>query len=1471
MNTKHLSRANSGSLFLGIDIGSVSLSHVLIDADDHIVDQEYVFHRGNPFHLLKQKLGDLDLTRVPQVGFNHNAGDFFRAGLSVNQQVSLIEGVRFQERKVGSFFVIGGEMFGLILFDKNDFYQKFISNSSCAAGTGAFLDQQAERLGLADSAELSRLADAFEGDPPKIATRCAVFAKTDLIHCQQQGSSVEAIAAGLCKGLAHNIADTLVKGTVLPRPVIAVGGVSRNPKVMHYLEEIIGCPIAIPRHSVLTGALGCALVARSRSQPNGLPPGFSAETLLKNDTPERQYFFAPLSSELSSYPDFTSHCHYESREVEVDIYDLPPNGSTVSVYLGIDIGSTSTKAVVMDAGSEKQHMLFGLYTRTKGQPIKATQALFRVIDDIERAHQVRFDFSGVGTTGSGRKFIEKVIRADVAIDEITAHARAAAALHPDVDTIIEIGGQDSKFTILRNGRVTFSLMNYVCAAGTGSFIEEQARRLGVSLNDYAAKASETASPLTSDRCTVFMERDLNHYLSQGYGTDELLAAALHSVRDNYLSKVAHVSKIGDVICFQGATAKNRALVAAFEQKLQKPIFVSKYCHLTGALGICLLMKEKGFEKTRFRGLDFCNESPDVSEEICELCKNHCKLKRVEIGNEHIMWGFLCGRDENSLTRKPISQSGFDLLGSRTRVFKAHQHQGTDPGRGTEPGLAALPRTRSDFDISLEKFKENVALNLMDVRHKIFTVTRDELHGVPAKIKVRIGIPDALYLQSHLPFWRLFFRKLGYTVVKAPPHPRLQQKGKEISGAEFCAPISYWHGQVADLSQRADYIFLPHMFAVSEATSPKFYCYYSSYAVPLVQNIQSLNLSQRCISPVLDLSKPAIDNVQKIYESLPQALKLSHSPSAIHEAYAGAWRWFTNCKKELREIFHEHTKQQDDVSVVLLGRPYTALDPVMNKDIPRKFSALGVKTFYQDMLPTNDFETDDRVREFLEWNHWKFGEDILRAAAYVAQKPAVYPVFLTAFKCSPDSFLLTYFREMMDARGKPYLILQIDEHGSDVGYGTRVESAVEAFRNHLHAEESKRAKKTGPSVLTEPCHFGTILVPNLDGLSCSLICAALEKAGYRSRLIEETPTTVRSSLRLNDGQCMPVSTIVQGAIETIERHGLDPNDTAIFLSVVTRLACNLPQYPLMAKKLLEQRGGDFEKVQVIGTSFEMLEFSYEAIYDVYCAHLFGGLLRRLGCTRRPYELNPGQTDALIDTSRESLYHCFANGESKEAVFKKIVADFAAVPVNETLGTRPKVAVIGDLYVRDNDVFNQQLIRELEGYGAEVITTPFSQVLRMLAVRHNYRLRQEGRYLALMRSRVLIEVFEKLEKSFFNLANGLLCEAFPTFDESIFDDLKKYQLSTRHAGETAQNVMKIFSMLRHYPDLSLFIHVNPIFCCPGLVSESMFKAIEKDIGIPIVSVTYDGTGAKRNEVLAPYVHYVLESAAQRTEQTAAHPLV
>ncbi len=1464
--------------YLGIDIGSVSAAIALIDENGETVKTAYFIHHGNILDTLRRWFRAANFAPLKGLAYNQRASVIFKRGLTVNDQVAAIEGLQQTHPDVRSLFTIGGETFGLILFDEQGRYQKYIANSACAAGTGSFLDQQAERLGLSGSSELSDLAASFEGERPKIATRCAVFAKTDLIHSQQQGYSVAAISDGLCEGLAQNIADTLVKGVELHTPVFAIGGVSKNQRVMHHLSDIIGHPIHIPAESETISALGCALIARNNPAAHLHQTMNGLDDLLVSEQREKQFFFQPLEIKYSQYPDFEAHTYYLAGNVEVDVYHLQDTDTTLPVYLGIDIGSTSTKAVVVDTRKEDDNVLLGLYTRTKGQPATAVQELLKVLDEIEEQRRVRFDFKGVGTTGSGRKFIQKVISADLAVDEITAHAQAAVALNPDTDTIIEIGGQDAKFTVLKDGQVTFSVMNYVCAAGTGSFIEEQAKRLNVPLNEFARRAFGVPSPLTSDRCTVFMERDLNHLMQQGYEKEELLAAALHSVRDNYLSKVAHLNKIGDVICFQGATAKNKALVAAFEQKLQKPIFVSRYCHLTGALGVCLILKEQNIRQSVFRGIEFHKETLDVHDDICDLCNNHCKLKVIELADDRVVWGYLCGREESDNKPRRLNRSGFDLLSSRRKIFMPDRRMPGQSAAGEErksffDNLLDFDLDRSleklrriDFrlsmdhlpsinlDESLSKMRENVELNLMSLRRRVFAAHEENEAMKQANGRIRIGIPNTLNLLEFVPFWQDFFEKLGYQVVLSRSSDEWLTQGKEISGAEFCMPISNWHGHVMSLTDRCDYLFLPHI--LEEARKDEhlsLFCYYTNYASSMVQNIEELNLSGRSIAPLIDLGKPAIFNIRQIYDSLPQPLKIRHDPREIQSAFHQSWDEFIRRKQKLVDIFREHATDNGEISVVFVGRPYLALDKVINKNIPSTFNKMGIKTFFQDMLPPLEEEASPAGREFLGWNHWRFGNQILQAAEYIGRKRNVYAVFLTAFKCAPDSFILTYFKEIMEAYHKPYLILQLDEHGSDVGYETRIEAAVRSFRNHSVKKENPTPTAYRSNIERQPGKEGTILIPNYDALAGNLICAAFEHAGYNPLLIDEQPDTVTSSLRINDGQCLPISTIVQGAVETVTKHKLDPKKTVLFLNTLTNLACNFPQYPVIAQKMLEQSQGA-EGMRVFATEFDMRSMPYELIYDVYSAYLLGGFLRKMGCKIRPYELTPGRTDVLIEEAKNEFYEAIARGRSRDEIFDRVVQRLSEIPVSEDFGKRPKVSIIGDLYVRDNDVFNQDLIRYLEEIGAEVVTTPFNYILRLLAAKRNFYYMEEGQYFNLLRSKLLIEVLERVEKRFFQSANKILNETFPEFEEATFEHLKKYNMSLEHGGETAQNIIKIYSALEHVPDISLIVHVNPIFCCAGLVSEAIFKKVEKDIGIPIVSITYDGTNAPKNEALAPYLHFI-----------------
>ncbi|MEN6488274.1 MAG: acyl-CoA dehydratase activase, partial [Smithella sp.] len=853
---------------IGIDIGSVALSLVVMDEKKTIITSSYQFHHGAVSYALRSMLSSVDINRLGGIAMTLSGPEILHSISRYDTQIAIMAAVKHYHSEVGSILFVGGENFGLITFNEQGDYESYRSNSSCAAGTGSFLDQQARRLNLKRINTLITIAFCNKESTPKIATRSSVFAKTDLIHAQQEGYSVGQISDGLCEGLAKNVIDTLIPDQNIRPPLILAGGVSMNQAVVKHIRNLLDVQPVIGKYSHLYGAIGAALLYLEELPPQKL--SFKSwDELFVDEKKEKNYGYPPLQLSLSQYPDLASHESYfytpkgNSAGIEIDIYK--PLETTEESYLGIDIGSTSTKAVIINESNE---VLVGLYTLTAGQPVQAVQALFEAIEDISKKHNCTFRFRGVGTTGSGRKFIGRIINADLMIDEITAHARAAYELDHEVDTIIEIGGQDAKFTNMTNGMVTSSVMNNVCAAGTGSFIEEQALKLGVPLTEYASRAINSPAPVSSDRCTVFMERDINNYLTEGFTIEEVLASVLHSVCENYLTKVAVEANIGIRICFQGATARNKALVAAFEHRLKKPIFVSPFCHLTGALGSALIMAETRVQSSSFRGLSLCKESIPVENEICELCNNNCKINKVTVQGETVAFGFLCGRDYDDKQYVGPTKKQYDLIKERNKVFQVAQK--------------------------------------------------------PARVKssLKIGIPTALYLAEEMPLWRHFFNTLGIETVSGDNFKNAVKSGKNIAGAEFCAPMNAFFGHVQYLADKCDYIFLP---VYLESHDPKrdayrYYCYYTQFATTLACGINSLHLKNKAIMPVIDHHSFA--SKIELFTMLKPILNIGYWE--IFNAYEAALSFYNERRDNLPNVFDREIIGSSDVNVALLGRPYSIL-------------------------------------------------------------------------------------------------------------------------------------------------------------------------------------------------------------------------------------------------------------------------------------------------------------------------------------------------------------------------------------------------------------------------------------------------------------------------------------------------------------------------------------------------------------------
>ncbi|MEK6652031.1 MAG: acyl-CoA dehydratase activase, partial [Nitrospirota bacterium] len=584
---------------MGLDAGSVSVKLVVLDKNGVKLGSHYVRHKGHPlkiaFELLKSVqrsalsseqsvVSELPATPYPlpatfSLSITGSAGRLIASVLGiepVNELVAQSYATKKLFPHIKTIIELGGEDSKLILLGENSVVKEFSMNSVCAAGTGSFLDQQAERLRLTieEFSDLSLKAER----PPRIAGRCSVFAKSDMIHLQQIATPTEDIVAGLCFAVARNFKGSISRGRKIETPVSFQGGVAANKGMVRAFRSVFELDdLFVPPDFNLMGAFGAAFKDMDEGRIN-LFDIKKLEDFIKSDKlPEAGY--KPLITEGDDF--FERHIN-NSDELRVMIYDLlpprPPLGkggitegvdasrithSRIPAYLGIDIGSISTNLAVTD---EEGRLLSKRYLMTAGKPIEAVMQGLREIGE-EIGDKV--EIMGVGTTGSGRYMIADYVGADIVKNEITAQATAAAFINKNVDTILEIGGQDSKYISLRDGVIVDFEMNKACAAGTGSFLEEQAEKLNIQIkNEFANLAFSSENPCRlGERCTVFMENSLMSNLQRGADKNNLLAGLAYSIVQNYINRVVAGKKIGENIFFQGGVAFNKSVVAAFEKYL----------------------------------------------------------------------------------------------------------------------------------------------------------------------------------------------------------------------------------------------------------------------------------------------------------------------------------------------------------------------------------------------------------------------------------------------------------------------------------------------------------------------------------------------------------------------------------------------------------------------------------------------------------------------------------------------------------------------------------------------------------------------------------------------------------------------------------------------------------------------------------------------------------------------------------------
>jgi predicted nucleotide-binding protein (sugar kinase/HSP70/actin superfamily) len=705
--------------------------------------------------------------------------------------------------------------------------------------------------------------------------------------------------------------------------------------------------------------------------------------------------------------------------------------------------------------------------------------------------------------------------------------------------------------------------------------------------------------------------------------------------------------------------------------------------------------------------------------------------------------------------------------------------------------------------------------------------------------------------EELPLWKRFFSNLSIRTITSEDNYDSLKTGRCLAGAEFCSPINSIFGHVVYLSGKTDYIFLPVLLQTNgdPREDRDLYCYYTQYTTSLVYTLKINDIPDKCLSPLLNFPKGKLHVAMKLHQCLKPVLNGGLSYITVFNAFNEALSWYSDRKSHLGDAFKKHFQAGNDISVALLGRPYIVLSKTLNKGIPDIFNSLGIKSFYQDMI-TNEYSNNEDITVFLEKVPWYFVSRILEAARIIAETRNLYPVLITAFKCAPDSFIIEYFKKIFNDCHKPYLILQIDEHDSNLGYETRIEAAVRSFKNHASSSDGNTKIDAGRIIpkTTKKIADKTLLFPMWDPIVSPLLVANLKRRGIDARLMKSSDLIIKKSMAHNTGQCLPVNIIAQEFIEYIEENGLKPERT-IMWGIESKGSCNLRLFPEYIKTILENYGKGMEKAEVYSGLLTHLEISVSTTYWAYFAYLLGGFIRMTGFKIRPYEVNKGDTDRTIKESTSILEEAFLGKKSLEDCVKQVVS--LLEKIDYVKGNRPKVALFGDFYVCDNDIMNQALSRTIEDAGGELITTPYTDQVKMSMDNVVRREIYKGEYFNAVQLRLIISVLKLFEDKYYRYFEKFIGPLKDVSPKKLEKNLARFNISPYNSGESAENILKIFYFLENYNDISLFVQANPAFCCPSLVTEAMTSEIRNITGVPVVTITYDGTGDYKNDVIIPYL--------------------
>ena len=1395
-------------LHVGLDVGSTTVKIVVMDSNKNTIYKDYQRHFSDTKNTVCNVLENL-LLKYPSntytlalTGSGAMSAAKFLGVDFIQEVVSCKRAVEKYIPQTDVVIELGGEDAKIIYFD-NSIEQRM--NGTCAGGTGAFLDQMASLLHT-DTAGLNELAKGYQTIYP-IASRCGVFAKTDIQPLINEGAAKEDIAASIFQAVVNQTISGLACGRPIRGNVAFLGGplsyLSELRKRFIETLQLKDDEIIVPEEAHLLVAKGAALDSYHTEEitPNELEQKIEN---LKQSHDNTTHPLDPLFKNDEEYKNFKER-HNKAKVNKTDLSTYEGD-----CYLGIDAGSTTTKLVLIDKDG---NLLYSLYGSNEGNPLNSvTSMLKNLYEKLPEKAILRYS----GVTGYGEKLIQTALNVDLNEIETIAHYTAAKTFEPDVTSIVDIGGQDMKYIRMKNGSIDNIMLNEACSSGCGSFIETFAKSLNIEISEFVKEAIKAKRPVDlGSRCTVFMNSKIKQAQKEGYSVGDISSGLSYSVIKNAIQKVMKVrdvSTLGDHIVVQGGTFYNDAVLRAFELIVGKNVVRPDISGLMGAYGMALLSKEQyeanldmEYKSKILKEDELDKLEVKITHTHCNNCENHCKL-----------------------TINKFNNGAIHVTGNRC-----------EKGAGVVNKAKNLP--------NLVQYKYERLFNYKPLEEK------DAPRGV-------IGIPRVLNMYEDYPFWFTFLTSLGFRVILSEKSTRkTYEKGMESMPSEsVCYPAKLSHGHIESLLEQGIktifYPCMPYSRKEYEKADNHYNCpIVISYSEVLRNNVEGLKDEKiKFINPFLPFDKKNL--VKKVLE-LDEFKEYNFTKSELNEAATKAEEEYQKCKEDIRKKGAETVKYIEEnhlKGIVLAGRPYH-VDPEINHGIDTLITSLGLCVLTEDSV-SDKTEVKRPIRVV---DQWVFHARLYAAADFVGKHDSLELIQLNSFGCGVDAVTTDQVEEILSSYNKMYTLIKIDEVNNLGAVRIRIRSLLASMNKR--EQEKLESSENGDyeihkKIFTKDMRKDyTILIPQMAPIHFELLETAVKSSGYNVELLRNcTQKTVETGLKyVNNDACYPSILTTGQMIEALQSGKYDLNKTALIMSQ-TGGGCRATNYIGFIRKALKDAG--FGNVPVISFNIVGMEkmpgfkITVPLMEKLLKTVIYGDLLQKMLTKNRAYEVNKGETQKLFDSWMKKCKELLVKSNNKE--FKQsiydIVNDFEKIELDTSI-EKPKVGIVGEVLIKYHPFGNNFVADLLEKEGAEVILPDFMGFVKFMAthkITFNNLLNTNKTSSKIMKAAIhLIDILEKdLKIALASSKKNYL----PPCDIWHLEDKVKDVLSIgNQTGEGWFLTAEMIEYIEH--DIPNIICVQPFACLPNhVVGKGVIKTIrEKYPDANISPVDYDPGASETNQ--------------------------